>query len=303
MVYDVTFDRAHAGLHGPVQTVSDDWSTTEFDRDGKILEWRGNTSHGRVERKYVYDDGGKLLRISGSNGDWVDEFRYDEHGRKTRIRTVPSRPEPGHRAFGSGAAFDAVAEGETLEEGGAVETMYNERDEPVETRILDDEGMVLARIAYAYDADGRLSQEKLTNENVRLPKEFLPHIPVEHRAATLKQMKTQLAEISQRTGLYGDAERTYVYDEQGRLAERHMRMGPIGEDITLRYNERGDIAQSMRATSPLPIELGGHTEPALRCSNVYEYDEYGNWTDRTQTSQCGGHETKRTHVRQLTYYR
>jgi len=58
-----------------VKSVADEYSTTEFDRDGKILEWSGNTSHGRVERKYVYDDRGTLLRISGSNGDWVDEVR------------------------------------------------------------------------------------------------------------------------------------------------------------------------------------------------------------------------------------
>jgi hypothetical protein len=93
-------------------------------------------------------------------------------------------------------------------------------------------------------------------------------------------MKTQLSEISQRTRLYADAERTYVYDEHGRLAERHMSMGPIGEDIALRYNERGDISESTRTTTPLPSQFGGHTEPALRSSNVYEYDEFGNWRSR-----------------------
>ena len=73
-----------------------------FDRDGKILEWSGNSSHGRVERKYIYDDGGKLIRISGSNGDYRDEFRYDERGRKTRIRVVPARPEQDLARMGSG---------------------------------------------------------------------------------------------------------------------------------------------------------------------------------------------------------
>lgn len=42
--------------------------------------------------------------------------------------------------------------------------------------VLDDEGMVLSRIVYGYDADGRLSQEKLTTENPPLPKEFRDQI-------------------------------------------------------------------------------------------------------------------------------
>jgi hypothetical protein len=295
-------DRERLNLHGPVKSVVDEYSTTKFDRDGKILEWSGNTSHGRVERKYVYDDRGRLLRIPGSNGDWVDEVHYDERGQKTRIRTVPSRADRGRHAFGIGAAFDAVAEGETPEGVGTVETTYNERGQPVEARILDDEGMVLARIAYTYDADGRLSQEKLTTENPPLPKAFRDQIPVEHRAAAIEQMKTQLAETSQRTGLFGDAVRTYAYDEQGRLAERHMRRGPIGEDISLRYNEHGDISESTRTTNPLPSEFGGHTEPALRSSNVYEYDEYGNWRSRQEKSEYNGHETTHSHIRELTFY-
>jgi YD repeat-containing protein len=151
-------DRDKLGLRGPVTSVVDEWSTTEFDHDGKILVWSGNTSHGRVERN-VYDESGRLIRISGSNGDHTDEVRYDEQGRKTRIRHVPARPEQQSRAFGIAAWFDCTSEGDTLTDGGTVETMYNEHDQPGEARILDDEGTVLFQIAYTYDADGRLSRK------------------------------------------------------------------------------------------------------------------------------------------------
>jgi YD repeat-containing protein len=124
-----------------------------FDRDGKILEWMENTLRRRLEGKYVDDESGKLIRISGSDGDQVEEFRYDEQGRKTRIRQAPPQPEPGSRAFGIAAWFDAAAEGGTLTDGGTVETMYNERDQPVEVRILDNEGTVSFRIVHTYDAD------------------------------------------------------------------------------------------------------------------------------------------------------
>ena len=92
MIQAPVSDRERSGLDGPVKSVVDEFSTTVFGRDGKILEWSGNTSHGRVERKYVYDQAGRLVHISGSDGDHTDEFRYDERGRKTQIRQVPARP-------------------------------------------------------------------------------------------------------------------------------------------------------------------------------------------------------------------
>ena len=55
MIDQILSDRERDGFNGPVKSVADEYSTTEFDRDGKIVEWSGNTSHGRVERKYVYD--------------------------------------------------------------------------------------------------------------------------------------------------------------------------------------------------------------------------------------------------------
>jgi len=295
-------DRKRGGLRGTVKSVVDEYSTTIFDRDGKILDWSGNTSHGRVERKYVYDQAGRLVHISGSDSDYTDEFRYDEHGRKTRILNVPARSEQGGRAFGIGAAFEATAEGDMLDDGGTVETTYDEHDQPVAKRIFDDEGTIVFRIVYNYDAAGRLRLEKLTTENLTLPKEFRDQIPVEHRAATLEQMKAQLAEMSQRTGLSGDAERTYVYDQAGNMVERHMRQGSIREDITWKYNQRGDAIEWTRTAGGFPHPTGEISEQSLASSCVYEYDEHGNWTSKTESSRVGKCETTHTHVRQLTYY-
>lgn len=295
-------DRERRDLRGLVKTVTDEWSTTVFDRDGKTLEWRGNTSHGPSERTYSYNDNGRLIRISGSSGDFTDEFHYDEQDRMTRIRHVPARLEQQSRAFGVAAWFDAACEGEMLTDGGTVETTHNDLNEPVETTILDDEGLVLSRITYTYDADGRLNQEKLTAENPALPRAFREQIPVEHRAAALEQMKAQFAELSQRTGLFGEATRTYVYDQRGRLAERHMRRGTICEDILRSYNDQGDVVEQTWGTRGFPAELGVQTEQQLKWAYSYEYDSYGNWVMRHEASQVGGNTTTRSHVRNLTYY-
>src|ERR1700737_2019966 len=108
-------DRERAELRGPVRTiVDDDSNTTVFDRDGKILEWRRNTLQGHSERIYSYDENGKLIRITGSNGDQLDEFRYDEQGWMTQIRHVPARPERANTATGFEIYFEAISEGDTL---------------------------------------------------------------------------------------------------------------------------------------------------------------------------------------------
>jgi YD repeat-containing protein len=295
-------DRERAELRGPVKTIVDDWSTTVFDRDGKILEWRGNTSHGHSERTYSYDENGKLIRITGSNSDQLDEFRYDERGRITQIRHVPARPGRGSGAFGISVWFDAISEGDTLTEGGTVETSYNERGQPVETRIVDDEGMLLFRMVHLYDANGRLGEERLASENPSLPKAFRDQIPSEQRAAVLAQMKTEVESIGQQTGLFGNAERTYVYNGHGSVAERHMRVGPIREDLMWIFDDRGDMIELTRRTSGFPHELGGQPELQLKCRYSYEYDEQGNWMSRNETSEVGGNTRRHTQVRHLTYH-
>lgn len=295
-------DRERAELRGSVRTIVDDWSTTVFDRDGKIIAWHGNTLLGHSERTYSYEENGKLIRITGSNTDQLDEFRYDEQGRMTQIRHVPARTE-GARATGFGIYFEAISEGHTLTDGGTVETRYNERGQPVERRILDGEGTLLFRIVHLYDANGRLSEERLVSENPSLPKAFRDQIPAEQLAAVFTQMKMEFDRIRQQTGLFGNAERTYVYDGQDRATERHMRMGPIREDLTWTFNDRGDMIESTARTSGFPHDLG--VQPELEVSKSrysYEYDEHGNWTSRSDTWEVGGNTTTHTQVRHLTYH-
>jgi len=297
-------DRERAELRGPVRTIVDDSSTTVFDRDGKIIEWRGNTCHGHSERTYSYDEDGKIIGITGNSGDQLDEFRYDGQGRMTQIRHVPARPERRNTATGIGGYFEAISEGETLADGGTVETNYNERGQPVERRIVDDEGTLLFRIVHLYDANGRLGEERLISENPPLPKAFRDQIPSEQRAAVLAQVKTEFESVGRQNGLFGNAERTYVYDNQGRVAERHMRMGPIREDLMRTLNDHGDMIELTTRTSGFPRELGGQPEPELHLKGryYYEYDEHGNWMSRSETWEVGGNTTTHAQVRHLTYY-
>jgi hypothetical protein len=294
-------DCEKGGLRGPVKTIVDEYSTTVFDRKGKTVEWCGNTSHGRVERTYVYDQNGRLMRVRGSNGDHDDAFHYEGQGKK-QIRHVPPRPDQQSRAFGVSAWFDAISEGEGLTDGGTVETAYNERDEPIEKKFFDDEGTLLFRVIYIRDENGRLSEEKLISENPAIPKTLRDQIPIDERASVLAIMRKKFEELALRRGLFGNAERAYVYNERGLVAGRHMRQGSIREDLTFSYNERGDINELTIQTSGFPREAGIETQSLVTFRRAYEYDSVGNWTSMTETSESHGNTATRKRVRQLTYH-
>jgi hypothetical protein len=294
-------DCEKGGLRGPVKTIVDEYSTTVFDQKGKTVEWRGNTAHGRVERTYVYDQNERLIRVRGSSGDHHDEFRYEGRG-KTQIRRVPARPDLQSRAFAVSPWFDAVSEGELLTDGGTVESTYNERDEPVEKRLFDDEGTLLFRVVYIRDENGRLGEEKLITENHAIPKTLRDQIPIGERASVLAVMRNKFEEMGQHTGLFGNAERAYVYNERGDVAERHMRHGSIREDVTFSYNERGDINELTIQTSGFPHEASIETRSLLKFRRTYEYDSFGNWTSMTETSESHGKTATRKRVRQLAYH-
>jgi hypothetical protein len=189
-----------------------------------------------------------------------------------------------------------------LTDGGTVETTYNERDEPVEKKLFDDEGTLLDRVVYIRDENGRLSEEKLISENLAIPKELRDQIPIDERGSALAVMRKKFEEMAQHTELFGNAERAYVYNERGHVAERHMRQGSIREDVTFSYNERGDISELTRQTSGFPHEASVETQRLLKFRRTYEYDSFGNWTTMTETSELRGNTATRKHIRQLTYH-
>jgi len=293
-------DRKKADLRGRVKTIVDDWSTTEFDREGRILEWRGNSVRGYTERKYSYDQNGKLIGITGSSEDQVDEFRYDEQGRMTQTRHVPARPEQRNVATGVEIAFEVIAEGASLVDGGTVETSYNESGQPVEKRIIDHQGLLLYRILHKYDANGRLAEERLITENVSFPKAFIEQIPSDQRAAVLAQLKTEMETAGQ--WLFGTAERVYLYNSNGDLTERHMCRGPIHIDEVWTFSPSTEMIELTKTTSGFPDELGAQEQLQWKCRYSYEYDDYGNWIKKTETWEVAGDPTSHTRVRHLTYY-
>jgi hypothetical protein len=304
-------DRERAGLHGPVKTRSDlmgddteSMSETEYAADGRLLVWRGRTFVGSVGsrvKEWVcsYDRMGRLISITSGGADVTDEFHYDEQGKKTRVRTVP--PKPGHErvTMSVEGMFEVTEEGYCLNGGGSVTTRYNDDDQPIESLVRDADGELLVQIVHNY-ADGRLVSETLIQEAFELPGQLRERFSEEQRRAFRAQSKKALSQL----GLNG-MERSYGYDDWGRVIRRLMRMGNFHQDTSTTYNEHGDEAGTVRIQSgsldPRQPHLDNERSERSEIRYLYQYDSHGNWTERTTTRSHGSGDPN-THRRTLAYY-
>jgi YD repeat-containing protein len=298
-------DRERMGLRGPVNTAAhfmgdetESMSEAEYAQDGRLLVWRGRISGGsRVERVYSYDEAGRLIRITSGGADVSDQLYYDEQGRKTLVRTVPPRPDRQSVGTSVEIMFEATEEGDCLIGGGTVTTRYNEGDQPIESLVRDAHGELLTSIIHNYDAGGRLVHETLVRESVEFPDSMFPEqfrgqMPPEHRQIMRAQTKEMLGGHEG----FRSTERSYVYDDQGRVTMRRMKMGSFREEVTMTYNEHGDEAGTVMTHS-------GSIDPRMELEDQrfetrcrYQYDGHGNWTEKTvggasSTTRC-----------ELTYY-
>jgi hypothetical protein len=294
-------DRERLGLRGPVKTCSDFFRDdaepmrdVEYAADGRLLVWRDNLLTGKVERVYSYDGTGKLISVTSSGADVTDEFHYDEQGKKTRVRTVPPRSPDRGAGLSGPFVFENAEEGDCLTGGGSVTTRYNDEDQPIESLVRDAHGELLGKIVHNY-TDGRLIGETLVWVSLDLVSE-LRQLPAQELRVAQGQMKQVMSEM----GL-NNIERSYVYDDKGRVIGRLFRAGDVREETTTSYNEHGDVAETVRIERCIdriiqdsPIWTDCRSE--IRYS--YQYDSHGNWIEQTTVD---GPPSSATH-RKLTYY-
>src|SRR5579863_1529439 len=303
-------DRERAGLRGSVKTCSDfigteteSISEREYAADGRLLVRRGRLFTGRVESIYSYDGTGSVISVTRNGSGVTDEFHRDEQGKKTRVRTVPPRPSQQGIVAGADIMFETTEEGDELTNGGSVTTRYNDDDQPVESLVRDAHGQLLTKIVHNYQ-NGRLVSETLTREALDLPKNFWQQPSGEQLSE--QEQRAMRAQIKERLSQHGfdTIERSYVYDNAGRVSRVTMQMGNIRTETSTSYNERGDEAVTVRNQSGSLGEPPDSPKPAHIVSDrsevryFYEYDTHGNWTEKTDKTVHGSSETHR----KLTYY-
>jgi YD repeat-containing protein len=177
--------------------------------------------------------------------------------------------------------------------GGRVKTLFNERDQPTETQVYAANGHLMSRLVRRFDAMGREAESNFVIENIVesiVPPEHLEQLMAEPGA--MEEMKKQLTQFRM---LQGATRYSYIYDAEGRVAEKHICFGAYPEMITkLAYNDHGDKIEEHTTTladwNPMDSAEGDETSSTESDSPwsqgsesrySYQYDSYGNWTEQT----------------------
>ena len=351
-------DRERAQLRGLVKTVVEGERRTEYDLQGNFLSWRYKNPDGReygdsytydasgrlltivsrtwegstVQKVYQYDEKGRLLTITSSDGEHTT-FEYDTAGHKTGTRVIKKMSDrQGSAAIGMDAEF-ADTDGSLLQDfhfGGnasSFKTIYNERDQPMETKAYDADGRVLGRLIRTFDDKGRINgtKEMIDDPLSRFPEKQLNEM-IEQAAAqsgvTREEVRSQLSK--QFAVIQRGSDKTYTYDSEGRVAKVTFNTGMLGTATrTCAYNDHGDVilehtVMVMDARipfgAPFHVDESGKAIPDNASSEShtptgleeprdthysYEYDAQGNWTEKTTTFSK---ESSFTTRREISYY-
>jgi len=329
-------DREIAGLRGPVERCTDEtrydrgsWRMireTTYDPDGRISQlnatnddgtnngvsksvesftydaeghllrtvWEGQEGSSGI--LYYYDSQGRLTRVTGADSRWTRSFEYDHQGRKTRIiRSTLDASDMSDDPFGvfvdgNSDLFAAPPA------GGWVITTFNESDQPIESQVYGPNGEPIRRLTRSYDAKGRVIESVYVIESLEPLRQVL-RATREHMRSDPKALEALLAQM------LGDqnvaARVSYHYDDQGRVSEKHDDFGRSDNEITkITYNDHDDEAEEIRTTLH---SSGSPEEYETRFS--YQYDSFGNWTERVISSGPTANEPLKTiDRRDITYY-
>lgn len=257
--------------------------------------------------------------MTSGNGRPGSTYEYRESGSKSKTRNLPKYDYKPNTAIGAIQWEDSELQF-TPPSGGTVTTIYDEKDRPKEGEIRDATGQLILRIVRTYDEHGRIKGDKVVFEQVQTP--LLPEIEQapEFNQLNAAQKRTLMNLV---TRAFSGGESAFTYDAQGRVVEKHVNRGGLGNDITkISYNEHGDLIEETTARTFSPEFAGefgmddaGNVIPGKKSQArepsqtmlryTYEYDTRGNWTKKTTESRSesdGQFGVSMIVQRTLTYY-
>jgi YD repeat-containing protein len=303
-----------AGLHGPVQdciweqrTGGGNWrmvTEAKYDADGRVYQYSYTNNDGTKglesftydadghllrtvwtgqakpsDTIYSYDPQGRLASVRGQ-GDWTTTFEYDNQGRTTRI--VKSTLDAASAVHRPKAGVSIERENADLfvapSPGGWVTTLFNERDQPIESRAYGANGELLSSLNRTYDQKGRVleSTEVIESDDFLLSPAARDRLASDPKA--FEEMERQFAAVLGPQRVL--ARMSYVYDAQGRVVEKKIKLGTSDNEVTkITYNAHGDEAEEIRTASH-----SGHPPEEDIVNFSYEYDSFGNWTEKKVSS-------------------
>ena len=281
-----------------------------------------------VQKAYQYDDNGRLLTITSSDGEQT-AVEYDKAGHKTETRVIGKTEE---RAAAGTIGLDlmiADVDGSVTfgyffaGNASSFKTIYNDEDQSTETRAYGKDGHLLGRLIRTFDHKGRISG---TKEVIDDPLSKFPAKGLDQMIAQSGLARDELrAEFAKAFGALGrESGKVYSYDSEGHIEKVIVNSGIIGTITrTYAYNDHGDVTlehteiaknaaipvgvpfhvdedgkavpDKPPAESPAPVGL----EPPPDTHYSYKYDNQGNWTEKTTTFSNQSSFTSR---REITYY-
>jgi YD repeat-containing protein len=270
-------DRERARLRGPVRSVSEGSTRTEYDLAGRLISHRWLTSPGSespesietrtydgsgrmltdsvrdhngalTSKVYSYDDQGKLARILEGSGDQTS-FQYDDKGRKTELRDVTPKADDRKGAVATGVdVIFADIEGEyefssRTRNASRIKTTYDEHDQPLETQAFDADGHLLSRMVRSYDEKRRITDVRIIIEDPMSQFSAKQQAEMLARSDVLPdEIRAQLKKVF--GAMMGESGKSYSYDAQGLLTKIVLHQTPLGEVTrTCSYNDHGDVVE------------------------------------------------------------
>ncbi len=218
---------------------------------------------------YRYDPLGRLERVmlhSPTEGGRVFEsLHYAADG--TRTSTSYSAPLDDTKRKNVAVCVDSMLHMST--DAVAIMTVFDSNDRPSRKVLYDAGDRVIRRVGFRYDSRGLLLEEgELIVGRIR-----------------------------------DDFRNVYQYDALGRQVEVDRRWSGFGRGRrTFAYNQHGDIAQEN-------IEQNSWLIGEQECETwtqrfAYQYDPYGNWTERSTGTVLQNGESRLSMIerRELSYY-
>ena len=270
------------------------------------------------ETYYTYDAAGRMLTETHNDSADRTDYSYAPDGTMTSVQTFdPQTIERTRNAAFGGSTWMAAFSGFGVPAGGRVVTTYDQNKNGVDQRVLAADGQLVSHLIRKYDADEQLLEEAVVEQNFGLL--MLERMPAEQRELMTPEnvlmMNRSLAALSKQP-----PKTTYAYDDEGRVTRMFQRSIGLEVLTTIRYNEHGDRIEERQKYSDnsrfgvgVPISFDDQGEPVptrekpegriVPPDNVlqysYQYDQYGNWTERVADVKD---QPPRVTRRTLTYY-
>lgn len=263
-----------------------------YDEGDRLTEdqwWANDVLTSRI--LHTYDAGGRpassvTVDVDGTKRE-AELCRYDENGRKTKVvfLSVPESSGASCSTGSCGTMYGVEGTDAAYSAPGATTstTTYDERELPSEVTFRDASDAVVCRVVFSRDQDGRVLSERMQfdRQATFFGQAFEVKVPTDERESLAKLLSAVFEDHTFSLA-------TYAYDEKGRRVETVRRMGQLSEErTTFRYDDYDnpveqvtvDLSRDMRIED-VTVKIEERPSHAQHVRFEYQYDAYGNWTER-----------------------